>query len=162
MAGSSGKAAWRIIGWILIVLAVSNAAAVEFRGGIDSLALGGFLLHILLSPILWIGLVLLWLGRHRHVGTPAGFATSSYGSDRAVSEVDGTKKCPYCAETIKLEAVKCRFCGSELNSAEVAAAMAEHQRLDRTCPNCGGTSVYRDYRNKKYCPSCGRPVKGPA
>jgi hypothetical protein len=71
-----------------------------------------------MNPWAWgIFVALIWIiGLPMYLTMRKPLITKSFGSGQiSVSASPDTKKCPYCAEIIKAEAIKCKHCGSDLS-----------------------------------------------
>lgn len=64
----------------------------------------------------------------------------------------GTRKCPFCAEIIKREAIKCRFCGSDIGVSQVESVGSE-------CPTCNYVFTQSYGSEGWWCPNCKRTNK---
>lgn len=63
--------------------------------------------------------------------------SNNIGHSENVKKSD-TRKCPFCAETIKADAVLCRFCGSRLEPLPDSAPAQESSAEPQVAPKSGG------------------------
>jgi hypothetical protein len=52
---------------------------------------------------------------------------------------EGMRKCPFCAELIRGEAIICRYCGRDVPNKEITVLASKEKELQKkaiTCPKC--------------------------
>lgn len=99
-----------VIGWIVFSILAGFIASEKGRSGP-----GFFLLSLILSPL--FGVLAAIFAARREVDKTETPLTIRNG--RAV-RMETSKPCPFCAETIKIEAVVCKHCGRDLSGSHLA------------------------------------------
>jgi len=122
--------------------------------GIADMGPGSWLLACLL---LWIIAFPLYLSKRsefkriNHRANITGVSPQHPQNQQNLPSVD-EKKCPYCAEIIKREAIVCRFCGRDLPSASSSV---------KNQPNVSSQSLSQTLQSPsaKLCPKCSVPME---
>jgi predicted RNA-binding Zn-ribbon protein involved in translation (DUF1610 family) len=83
----------------------------------------GFIISFIFSPI--VGLIVVGISKDN----------TSNLELRSLKSGD-SKKCPYCSEVIKIEAIKCRYCGSDLVEDQKVRVAKSMDSTNIVCPNC--------------------------
>ena len=118
-----------VLSWLLFGVVSAVVASNKGRSGCAWFGLG-----VLLGPI---GLILAFAVQPPHAQVPP-----------ANPQPSALKKCPACAELIRQDAVKCRFCGEKLTSSRGGPSAPEGFWA---CPRCG--AAVGD--NVSQCGNCG-------
>jgi len=93
---------WAVIGWALIALSAAELILMLWLPGSATRALVTAAIGIIPG---WLLVNYASKLRHRKARTNA---------DKEAKIAASVKSCPFCAETVKVEAVVCRYCGRDL------------------------------------------------
>lgn len=100
------------------------------------------------------------------IGIVAAILAKNKAAETAAQvELANSRKCPFCAEVIKLEAVVCKHCGRDIPPATkddalgimpvpTPAPVPVYAHSAPRCPKCGDSN----YPDSKRCRNCGEPL----
>lgn len=129
--------------WILLSIVIGVAA-----NKYDRSCLGWIFISLLISPLV-AGVILIVLSLPGKAAVPASIPTYEAM----------TKACPLCAETIKMEAIRCKHCGADLDDNK---GSAEHV-FTVGCYNCDheNTISRATIAGFPNCTNCGKMMFDP-
>ncbi len=161
--------------WILFGVGAAICAGAKRRSVVGWFILGVLLgpfglLFVLLSPSL--APVVILSAAPPAPESPAPPLTRPLSPSELLDQE--TKVCPFCAETIKFAAKKCRLCGSLLDADQVERELAARRALleeeasrwaagQKKCAHCGRWEVIQaflpDGSFGDWCPLCKKPAQ---
>ena len=118
--------------WLVLAILVGAYASSKGRS-----AVGFFFLAVLLSPLIAFIIVLV-------------VAPIRANTDARAVETGEYKKCPYCAELVRAEAVVCKHCGRDLPKQEAKIEPSPQPFARTACFDC------KYYESKGWDKSIGK------